>query len=56
MTKPQMIQIDDTKFAYKHVRKMASVLRLAEKFFANPTIGNLRNAKNNSSLGTTFLS
>lgn len=53
MTKPQMIQINDTKFAYKYVRKMASVLRLAEKFFANPTIGNLRKAKNDSSLGTS---
>lgn len=53
MTKPQMIKIDNATFAYKHVRKMASVLRLAEKFFANPTIENLRKAKNDSSLGTS---
>ena len=55
MTKPQMIQIDSATFSYKHVRKMTSVLRLAEKFFANPTIGNLRKAKNDSSLGTSAL-
>lgn len=54
MTKPQMIQINDTKFAYKYVRKMASVLRLAEKFFANPTIENLRKAKNDPTLWTKY--